>query len=179
MGAIKKYVLVGISAGVLLLLFYIVVITLAQDWQHTIQQTGKLWYWIVLLATGFGIQTGLFSFIRDALKARKASATASVTASGGVSAGSMIACCAHHLGDVLPFVGLAGAAAFLIEYQLFFIMLGVVSNFIGISIMLETVQRHNLCPWVAGWRWNMHKVKKAVMVSAPAVLALTAFLTGG
>ena len=90
----------------------------------------------------------------------------------------MVACCAHHLSDVLPFVGLAGAAAFFAEYQVFFIVLGVVSNFIGITIMLETVQRHNLCPWVSGWRWNMNKVKKAAMFSAPAVLALVALLTG-
>ena len=30
----------------------------------------------------------------------------------------MIACCAHHLADLLPFVGLAGAATFLYDYRL-------------------------------------------------------------
>lgn len=91
----------------------------------------------------------------------------------------MIACCAHHLSDVLPFVGLAGLAAFLVDYQVFFIVLGVVSNIIGIMIMLESIQRHNLCSWVGSWRWNMTQVKKGAMVSAVLVLAVTAVLTGG
>jgi len=70
-------------------------------------------------------------------------------------------------------------AAFLVDYQVFFIVLGVVSNIIGIMIMLETIQRHNLCSWVGSWRWNMTQVKKGAMVSAVLVLAVTAFLTGG
>ena len=52
MGAIKKHVLVGISAGILLLAVYVVVITLVQDWQHTLQQTAKLWYWLVFFHKG-------------------------------------------------------------------------------------------------------------------------------
>jgi hypothetical protein len=70
-------------------------------------------------------------------------------------------------------------AAFLVDYQVFFIVLGVVSNIIGIMIMLETIQRHNLCSWVGSWRWNMTQVKKGAMVSAVLVLAVTAFLMGG
>jgi len=69
--------------------------------------------------------------------------------------------------------------AFLVDYQVFFIVLGVVSNIIGIMIMLETIQRHNLCSWVGSWRWNMTQVKKGAMVSAVLVLAVTAFLMGG
>jgi len=178
-GAIRKNIVTGVIAAILLVLVYASVITLVQDWRHTLQQTAKLWYWVLLLAAGFGTQVGLFSFIRDALRQRRAAATASVTASGGVSAGSMIACCAHHLGDVLPFAGLAGVAAFVVEYQLFFVVLGIVSNFIGITVMLETIQRHNLCPWVGAWRWNMNRVKKGAMVSAPLVLVAAAFLTKG
>ena len=179
MAAIRKHIITGAIAGSLLIGIYLGIITLAQDWAHALKQTADLWYWVLLLATGFGVQAGLFSFIRQAMRARRASATASVATSGGVSAGSMIACCAHHLSDVLPFLGLAGLAAFLVDYQVFFIVLGVVSNIIGIMIMLETIQRHNFCSWVGSWRWNMTQVKKGAMVSAVLVLAVTAFLTGG
>jgi len=179
MGAIRKHFFIGVIAAVLLVLVYLGIITLFQDGKHALEQTAKLWYWILLLAIGFGVQVGLFSFIRRSLKERRATATASVTASGGVSAGSMIACCAHHLSDVLPFLGLAGVAAFLVDYQLFFIVLGVLSNILGITIMLETIQRHNLCPWVGSWRWDMNRVKKGTMISAVLVLALTAFLARG
>ncbi len=77
------------------------------------EQTAELWYWVLALAGGFGVQAGLFSFIRQSFRERRAAATASVATSGGVSAGSMAACCAHHLSDVLPLLGLSGLAAFL------------------------------------------------------------------
>ena len=64
--------------------------------------------------------------------------------SGDVSAGSMAACCAHHITDVLPLLGLSGLAAFLASYQVLFILIGVLSNVVGITIMLETIQRHGL-----------------------------------
>ncbi|MFH1015954.1 MAG: hypothetical protein V1771_03035 [Chloroflexota bacterium] len=76
-------------------------------------------------------------------------------------------------------VSVVALAAFLVDYQVFFIVLGVVSNIIGIMIMLETIQRHNLCSWVGSWRWNMTQVKKGAMVSAVLVLAVTAVITGG
>ncbi|MDO8687196.1 MAG: hypothetical protein Q7K41_01270, partial [Dehalococcoidales bacterium] len=95
--SLRRHVIIGVLAGTMLLLLYAGVITLAQGAQHMLEQTAKLWYWLAILAAGFGIQAGLFSFIRQALRERRASATASVAASGGLSAGSMVACCAHHL----------------------------------------------------------------------------------
>src|SRR4030042_1194442 len=123
----NKHVIIGVGAAVLLLLVYGGIITLVQDWQHTLEQTAKLWYWVLLLASGFGVQAGLFFFVRDSLRRLQASATASVATSGGVSAGSMAACCAHHLSDVLPIIGLAGLTAFLVKYQLLFIVFGLLS----------------------------------------------------
>ena len=175
--SIRRHVIIGIAAGVLLLLLYAGIITLAQGAQHMLEQTARLWYWLVALAAGFGIQAGLFSFIRQALMERRASATASISASGGVSAGSMVACCAHHLSDVLPLIGVAGLAAFLVKYQTFFIFLGVLSNIVGITIMLETIQRHGLCPWVARLNVNMGSMKKGTMISAGLVTVVALAVT--
>ncbi len=158
-----------------MLLIYAGVITLAQGAQHMLEQTASLWYWLMALAAGFGIQAGLVSFIRQALREHRASATASVAVSGGVSSGSMIACCAHHLADILPLIGVAGLSALLIKYQTSFNILGVLSNIVGITVMLETIQRHSLCPWVAGWKWNMRRVEKGVIVSAALVIIIGGF----
>ena len=177
MGAIKRHILVGLGAAVLLVTVYLSIIALAQDWSHALEQTAGLWYWVLALASGFGIQAGLFSFIRQGMRERRAATTGSVAVSGSVSAGSMAACCAHHLSDVLPLLGLSGVAIFLVRYQLFFIVAGVLSNIVGITIMLETIQRHALCPWVTSWRWNMNLVKKGTMVMAVLILATTFFLT--
>jgi hypothetical protein len=172
----KRHFLVGTSGAVLLILIYLGLIALAQDWTHALAQTASLWYWLVALAGGFGLQAGLFSFIRQGIQERKAAATGSVAASGSVSAGSMAACCAHHLTDVLPLLGLSGAAIFLVRYQLFFIVVGVLSNIIGITIMLETIQRHGLSRKLARWQWNMNWVKKGAMASAALIITATFFL---
>lgn len=172
---IKKHFLIGVAAAILLLGVYVGIIGVVQGLAHAWEQTARLWYWVLALATGFGIQAGLFSFIRQSLRQRRA-ATAGVAASGGISAGSMAACCAHHLGDVLPLLGLSGVAAFLVSYQQFFIILGVLSNAVGITIMLETIQRHGLCPRVAQWKWNMGRVKTGTMISAILIALVALFL---
>lgn len=173
----KRYILIGIGAAVMLLLVYAGIVTLAEGIEHALEQTATLWYWVVALAGGFGIQAGLFSFIRQGLRERKASATASVATSGGVSAGSMAACCAHHITDVLPILGLSGLAVFLTSYQVLFIIIGVLSNIVGITIMLETIQRHGLSQKLANWQWDMGLIKKATIVSAVLILFAAFFRT--
>ncbi len=173
----KRHILIGVGAAALLIGTYLGIITLAQDWAHALEQATEMWYWGLALAGGFGIQVGLFSFIRQGIRERRAATTGSVTASGGVSAGSMAACCAHHLSDVLPLIGLSGAAIFLVRYQLFFIIAGVVSNIVGITIMLETIQRHGLSDRLERLKWNMNQVKKGAMVSAALIIVATFFLT--
>ncbi len=173
----KRHYLVGIGGAALLMAVYLGIITLAQDWTHALAQTTELWYWVLALAGGFGVQAGLFSFIRQGIRQRRAAATGSVAASGSVSAGSMAACCAHHLTDVLPLLGLSGMAIFLVRYQLFFIVVGVLSNIVGITLMLETIQRHGLSHRLAGWKWSMNWVKKGAMVSAGLIIVATFLLT--
>ncbi len=171
----KRHLLIGVSAAFLLVFVYVGLITLAQDFTHALEQTADMWYWVLALAGGFGIQVGLFSFIRHSMRQRRAATTGTVATSGGVSAGSMAACCAHHLSDVLPLLGLSGVAIFLVEYQVFFIVVGVLSNIIGITIMLETMQRHDLSDRLRRWKWNMNWTKKGTMASAAIIAIVTLF----
>ncbi len=173
----KRHVLVGVGAALLLIIVYLGIITWAQDLAHALEQTAELWYWVLALAGGFGLQAGLFSFIRRSIRERRTATTGSVAASGGVSAGSMVACCAHHLSDVLPLLGLSGVAIFLVRYQLFFIIIGVLSNIVGITIMLETIQRCGMSDRLGRVKWNMNWVKKGAMVSAALIIVATFFLT--
>ncbi len=168
---IKKHVLVGTGAALALLSIYLGVVTLTQGFKHSLEQAASLWPWISLLTTGFGIQVALFSYIRDSTRARKLAATASVTASGGVSTGSMLACCAHHLSDVLPLMGIAGLAGFMARYQTVFLLTGILSNAVGITIMLESIQSMSLSGSNLFRRWDMKYVKKWVTGLALALLA--------
>jgi hypothetical protein len=53
----------------------------------------------------------------------------------------MVACCAHHLADLLPFLGASGAAAFLYDYRLAFVLVGVGVNAVGITIAVRRLRR--------------------------------------
>ncbi|MBI4296611.1 MAG: hypothetical protein HY667_05800 [Chloroflexi bacterium] len=171
----KRHVFIGLAAAIVLLGVYATIMSLAEGPEIALLQASRLWYGIVLLAGGFGTQAGLFSFIRYALRERQRAAAASIGASGGISAGSMVACCAHHISDVLPLLGLASLATFLANYQTIFILSGVLSNIVGITIMLETIQRHALWQRVANL--NMRALKKKVMASAGLLLAFVVLIS--
>lgn len=136
----KKSFIIGLLGSLGLLVLYFIVLSLANSFSHAISQFSQFWYWILILAAGFGTQVGLYAFIK---KRQKVSGGV-LAASGSVSTGSMIACCLHHLTDVLPLVGLAAASLFLIKYQLFFIILGILSNLVGITIMLQIIKNNQL-----------------------------------
>ncbi|MCP6718161.1 MAG: hypothetical protein KJI70_01260 [Patescibacteria group bacterium] len=141
----KKFIIIGTTASLALLAFYFAVLSLANSFSHAVSQFSQMWYWILLLVAGFGLQAGLYFFIKERIRSKQVkSSTVAITASGGISTGSMIACCLHHLADILPLMGLTAAAVFLVQYQLLFIIIGILSNFIGIIIMLEVIQKNDL-----------------------------------
>ena len=62
-------------------------------------------------------------------------------ASASTSTLAMAACCAHHVTDVLPLVGLSAAAVFVAEYRIHFMVLGLITNIVGIGVMLWLIWR--------------------------------------
>ena len=69
-----------------------------------------------------------------------------MVASGGASTVSMVACCAHHLTEVLPVLGFAGAATVLATYQSVFLLAGVLANLGGLVYVLGLLRRRGLFP---------------------------------
>jgi hypothetical protein len=53
----------------------------------------------------------------------------------------MVACCAHHVTDVLPILGLTAAVTFLAEYQTVFMLVGLGTTYTGIAVMLVILIR--------------------------------------
>ena len=96
----------------------------------------KYFVLLVLLIGGFGLQVGLFTYF-NSLNAISCSTT---VASGGISGVSMILCCSHYLLNILPFLGaLIGISALtaLSKYTVYFLLIGIISNLVGIGIMLN------------------------------------------
>ena len=132
--------LYGLLSVAGLLAFYLGVITLAQDWQHALQQLGEDRWFVGAIAAGFGLQVALFTFLRRLHASARAGG---VVASTGTSTGAMLACCAHHLADVLPVLGLSGAAAFLDAYKAPLLWLAILMNLAGACYLLYQIRKHH------------------------------------
>jgi Cu+-exporting ATPase len=131
-------VLVGAAAALGLLGFYAGLMTLTAGWYFAKIQFEEYHWWIVALSLGFGVQSALFIVVKrrfQGLDRRKAAS--SMAASGGLSSGAMVACCLHHLADIVPILGLPVLAVTLQQYQDLLFLIGVVANVFGISFMLR------------------------------------------
>jgi hypothetical protein len=176
----KKPIFWGIGGGLSLLIFYFLILGLANSFFHAIEQLQDLWYWILILVLGFSIQVGLYVHIRIQFRQRKTKAAGKeLAASAGVSTGSMVACCAHHLVDILPILGLSAIFLFLAEYQVFFILLGIVSNIIGIIFMLEIIKKHSFYKKTGALnqlaKFNIKEIKGRAIIGAILILLVSFF----
>lgn len=127
-GPILRASRAGLLGSMGLLLFYLGVIRLAQGWDHALRQLAADAWFIAVIAAGFGIQVGLFSYMRSR---HFRTGAGGVAAGGGTGTAAMLACCAHHLADILPVIGFSGAAVFLNTYRESFLWLGVTMNLAG------------------------------------------------
>ena len=141
----RKPIFWGLVSAVFLVGFYLGVITLAQGWAHARDQLGADLWFVIAISGGFGIQVGLFVYLRS-LHAR--SSAGAMAASTGTSTVAMLACCAHHLADALPLIGLSGAAVFLNDFKGPILWAGIVMNGLGIAYLGWKIreQRMHLIP---------------------------------
>jgi Cu+-exporting ATPase len=114
-----------------LLTVYFSVLTLVSGWDFTWEQFREFWYFVVALTVGFGVQVGLYTFLKET--ARHGAGSGKVVAvSGATSTGAMIACCTHYLANVLPVLGATGFLALVAQYQIQLFWVGLAFNLAGI-----------------------------------------------
>ena len=124
----------GMLGTTILLGFYFLVLTLVSNWDFTLSQFLEFWYFIISLAVGFGIQIGLFTYLRNAVRGMDMSGKV-VAMSGTTSTAAMVSCCAHYLTNILPVLGAAGLVALVAQYQIELFWFGLASNLAGILYM--------------------------------------------
>jgi hypothetical protein len=142
MSTSRRYLL-PIGAGLLGAFFltslYFGIVSWAESPKHALE---FFWQdrWIVIpILLGFGVQVALYTILKKRLFVPVASVGPSgmLTGAGGTtSTVAMVACCAHHVADVLPILGLTAAAAFLAQYRTLFMLVGLGTTIVGILIML-------------------------------------------
>jgi len=124
--------------------FYIGILTWAQGWEYAASQLSRDRWYVLPIIVGFGIQAALYTILRFRLfvpVTTTGPGGAMMGTSGATSATAMVACCIHHVTDVLPILGLSAAASFLTRYQRPFMLVGLAMNIVGIIVMLVILYR--------------------------------------
>lgn len=134
----------GLVGAGLLSLLYFAIVSWAESPQHAVDLFWEDRWIVIPIILGFGVQSALYITLKKRLflpVENASSATALTGASGGMSTVAMVACCAHHVTDVLPILGLTAAAAFLAEYRLAFMFLGLGMTLVGIMVMFAILMK--------------------------------------
>jgi hypothetical protein len=123
---------------------YFGILTWAQGWESAVQIFLPNRAYVIPIWISFGIQAALYSILRFRLFLPVASAGRSgvwMGTSGGTSVTAMVACCLHHVTDVLPVLGISAAATFLTRYQRPFMLVGLGMNILGVLVMFIVLYR--------------------------------------
>ena len=134
----------GLAGVIFLTGLYFGLVSWAESPQHALDLFWEERLIVIPIILGFGVQMALYTILKKRLFVPVASAASSgaiTGASGTTSAMAMVACCAHHVTDVLPILGLTAAATFLAEYQTAFMLVGLGTTYIGIAVMVFILLR--------------------------------------
>lgn len=138
----------GVGATVLLLAIYFGVVGLISGMNFALDQFAAFWYFIVPLALGFGLQVGLYTYLKS-LVGKHGTSGKVVAVSGTTSTAAMVSCCSHYLVNILPVLGVTGFLAIVAEYQVEVFWLGLAFNAAGVAYVLSKVvnasREHEKC----------------------------------
>ncbi len=128
----------------LLALLYFGIVSWAESPQHALDLFWEDRWIVIPIILGFGIQAALYIILKKRLfvpVTHTGSSAALTGAGGGMSTVAMVACCAHHVTDVLPILGLTAAATFLADYRIAFMLVGLGTTILGIIYMLVILMK--------------------------------------
>jgi hypothetical protein len=122
----------GAAAAAALAGFYIVALLASGGWRHLVDQSWTDGWLLVPIIAAFGTQVALTSELRRRHHGQHLAATAGT--SSGASGVGMVACCAHHLVDLVPLLGAAGIAGFLFDWRIPLMAGGLTVNLVAVTI---------------------------------------------
>ncbi len=142
---IKQKSLIFLKASVAtvsLLSAYFILVGLISGIKFALSQFSTYWYFLISLAVGFGVQMGLYLYLRYLVKnsnMKMGGKTVAVT--GTTSTLAMISCCAHYLANIVPILGIAGAFAIVSQYQIQIFWVGLAFNLFGIGFIINKIEK--------------------------------------
>jgi hypothetical protein len=134
-----------VASGVLAAFYATVVGGASQSLEHLTDQARADWYLLLPIVAGFGVQVALLVELRHRNRMHAQAMAASGVGAGASTAG-MIACCAHHIADLVPFLGATGVAAFVTDWRVTFMVGGIGVNAVAIAIAARRLRRFDTGP---------------------------------
>lgn len=129
---LAKSLMWAFFASIILLVIYFLTLNFVSGFRFTLEQFFQYWYYIISLAVGFGIQVGLYVYLKNIIHKNEKKV---IAVSGTTSTIAMISCCSHYLVNILPIIGIAGAVTIVSQYQIQLFWLGLSANLLGILYM--------------------------------------------
>lgn len=137
---VSNAILIGLLGTAALLAAYFAIVTAISGMDFALSQFSAFWYFILGLSLGFGIQIGLYNYLKNLIQRRSAPATV-VAVSGTTTTLAMISCCAHYLANIIPLIGIAGIVSLIGQYQIEFFWIGLIFNAAGIAYIASKIIR--------------------------------------
>ncbi len=138
---LKNPYVFGAGIGILVILFNISIASLAEgslEKGYQVFLTNGIFVYLIPLAVG--IQMGLFRYHRNITAGKIGGSEKMGMAGSATSSLTMVACCLHHVSDLLPAVGfIIAASSFLIQYKDAIIIIGLLANMAGSAYIARAI----------------------------------------
>ena len=137
----KTKILSGVVlATIALIAVYFFVVGTISGLSFAVSQFRMYWYFLGSLALGFGIQIGLYLYLKYLVANNSMTMNSrTVAMTGTTSTLAMISCCAHYLVNIVPVLGIAGALSLIAQYQIKIFWLGLAFNAFGILFIISKI----------------------------------------
>ena len=122
----------GAAASAALAAFYVAVLAGSAGWPHLVDQARTDWWLLAPIVVAFGAQVAFTVELRHRHRSEHLAATTG--AGAGASAVGMVACCAHHVAELVPVLGVAGVAGFLLDWRIPLMVGGLAVNLVALAI---------------------------------------------
>lgn len=129
----------GVTSTVVLLGAYFVILTSVSGWNFAMSQFLDFWYFVMALSAGFGLQVGLYVYLRELIKSGSREV---IGVTGTTSAVAMTSCCVHYLANFLPIIGTAGVVTFAAQYQTEMFWVALLFNAGGVAYMVSKIVKY-------------------------------------
>ncbi len=139
---LKNPFIFGAIIGILVILFNILIASLAEGSfgkGYQVFLTNGIFVYLIPLAVG--VQMGLFRYHRNLTTDKKLCGSEKVGITGSATSSlTMLACCLHHVSDLLPAVGfILATSSFLIQYKDTIMIIGLLANVAGSAYIARAI----------------------------------------